>query len=109
MLGVVSGKTEVHEMLSGVMLIIVTSDLLTNCLFRRRKAAEALVVLRADTSEQMWAGVLDARAALPDTAVVVLCPQEDAFTPPGAGMRGVAFATPDTLAQVVQAQLTVQE
>ena len=51
----------------------------------------------------------DARAALPDTAVVVLCPQEDAFTPPGAGMRGVAFATPDTLAQVVQAQLTVQE
>ena len=100
-------------MLSGVMLIIVTmfavlgayylSDLLTNCLFRRRKAAEALVVLRADTSEQMWAGVLDARAALPDTAVVVLCPQEDAFTPPGAGMRGVAFATPDTLAQVVQA------
>ena len=39
MLGVVSGKTEVHEMLSGVMLIIVTmfavlgayylSDLLT--------------------------------------------------------------------------------
>lgn len=84
-------------MLSGVMLIIVTmfavlgayylSDLLTNCLFRRRKAAEALVVLRADTSEQMWAGVLDARAALPDTAVVVLCPQEDAFTPPGAGMR----------------------
>lgn len=98
MLGVVSGKTEVHEMLSGVMLIIVTmfavlgayylSDLLTNCLFRRRKAAEALVVLRADTSEQMWAGVLDARAALPDTAVVVLCPQEDAFTPPGAGMRG---------------------
>ena len=118
MLGVVSGKTEVHEMLSGVMLIIVTmfavlgayylSDLLTNCLFRRRKAAEALVVLRADTSEQMWAGVLDARAALPDTAVVVR-PQEDAFTPPGAGMRGVAFATPDTLAQVVQAQLTVQE
>ena len=116
MLGVVSGKTEVHEMLSGVMLIIVTmfavlgayylSDLLTNCLFRRRKAAEALVVLRADTSEQMWAGVLDARAALPDTAVVVLCPQEDAFTPPGAGM---AFATPDTLAQVVQAQLKVQE
>ena len=116
MLGVVSGKTEVHEMLSGVMLIIVTmfavlgayylSDLLTNCLFRRRKA---LVVLRADTSEQMWAGVLDARAALPDTAVVVLCPQEDAFTPPGAGMRGVAFATPDTLAQVVQAQLKVQE
>ncbi len=101
------------------ILIIVTmfavlgayylSDLLTNCLFRRRKAAEALVVLRADTSEQMWAGVLDARAALPDTAVVVLCPQEDAFTPPGAGMRGVAFATPDTLAQVVQAQLTVQE
>ena len=81
MLGVVSGKTEVHEMLSGVMLIIVT----------------------------MFAGVLDARAALPDTAVVVLCPQEDAFTPPGAGMRGVAFATPDTLAQVVQAQLTVQE
>ena len=89
-------------MLSGVMLIIVTmfavlgayylSDLLTNCLFRRRKAAEALVVLRADTSEQMWAGVLDARAALPDTAVVVLCPQEDAFTPPGAGMRGVAYA-----------------
>ena len=74
-----------------------------------REAAEALVVLRADTSEQMWAGVLDARAALPDTAVVVLCPQEDAFTPPGAGMRGVAFATPDTLAQVVQAQLTVQE
>ena len=57
----------------------------------------------------MWAGVLDARAALPDTAVVVLCPQEDAFTPPGAGMRGVAVATPDTLAQVVQAQLTVQE
>ena len=85
------------------------SDLLTNCLFRR-KAAEALVVLRADTSEQMWAGVLDARAALPDTAVVVLFPQEDAFTPPGAGMRGgVAFATPDTLAQVVQAQLKVQE
>ena len=84
------------------MLIIVTmfavlgaylSDLLTNCLFRRRKAAEALVVLRADTSEQMWAGVLDARAALPDTAVVVLCPQEDAFTPPGAGMRcGLRYA-----------------
>lgn len=106
-------------MLSGVMLIIVTmfavlgayylSDLLTNCLFRRRKAAEALVVLRADTSEQMWAGRAGCTRGFAGHRGGGAVPAGGRFTPPGAGMRGVAFATPDTLAQVVQAQLKVQE
>lgn len=106
-------------MLSGVMLIVVTmfavlgayylSDLLTGCLFRRRKAEDALVVLRAETGDRMWSGVLDVRAVLPDIPVVVLCAEGETVSPPGAGVRGVALATPETLAEVVEAQLNEQK
>ena len=106
-------------MLSGVMLIVVTmfavlgayylSDVLTGCLFRRKKAGDALVVLRADTGDRMWSGVLDERAALPDLPVVVRCADGEALSPPGAGVRGVALATPDTLAEVIEAQLDEQQ
>ena len=107
------------DMLSGVMLIVVTmfavlgayylSDVLTGCLFRRKKAGEALVVLRAETGDRMWAGVLDVRAALPDIPVVVLCAEGETLSPPGAGVRGVALATPETLAEVIAAQLDEQK
>lgn len=106
-------------MLSGVMLIVVTmfavlgayylSDVLTGCLFRRKKAGDALVVLRAETGDRMWAGVLDIRAALPDIPVVVLCAEGETLSPPGAGVRGVALATPETLAEVITAQLDEQQ
>ncbi len=101
-------------MLSGVMLIVVTmfavlgayylSDLLTGHLLRRKRA-RPLVVVEAESGEQLWSGVLDVRAVLPDAPVVVLCEQREALPPPGAGLRGVAFATPETLGRVVQAQL----
>lgn len=106
-------------MLSGVMLIVVTmfavlgayylSDLLTRCLLRRKGTRGALAVLRAETGEQMWSGVLDLRALLPDLPVVVLCAEGETPVPPGADLRGVALATPDTLADVIEAQLAGQE
>lgn len=106
-------------MLSGVMLIVVTmfavlgayylSDLLTNRLLRRKASGDAVVVLRAQSNEQVWAGVLDARAALPDAAVVVLRARESTLMPPQAGMRGVAFATPETLAGTIQAQFVSEQ
>lgn len=102
-------------MLSGVMLIVVTmfavlgayylSDVLTACLFRRKKTGNALVVLRAQTGDEVWAGVLDVRAALPEVPVVVLGADESARRPPKAGLRGVAFATPETLREQIEAQL----
>ena len=106
-------------MLSGVMLIVVTmfavlgayylSDVLTGCLFRRKMAGEALVVLRAETGDRMWAGVLDVRAVLPDIPVVVLCADGETIFPPGAGVRGVALATRETLAEVIEAHLEEQK
>ena len=106
-------------MLSGGMLIVVTmfavlgayylSDVLTGCLFRRKKAGEALVVLRAETGDRMWAGVLDVRAVLPDIPVVVLCADGETIFPPGAGVRGVALATRETLAEVIEAHLEEQK
>lgn len=106
-------------MLSGVMLIIVTmfavlgayylSDLLTGHLFRHRKGAQPLVVVQADSGDGMWSGVLDVRTLLPDAPVVVLCTREETLPPPGANLRGVVFATPDTLGRVVQTQLAQQQ
>lgn len=102
-------------MLSGVMLIVVTmfavlgayylSDLLTARLFRRKKLPGALLVVHADTGERVWENVLDAREALPDAPMVVLCTGEAAPLPPGAGLRGVVFATRETLGGVVYDQL----
>ena len=104
-------------MLSGIMLIVVTmfavlgayyvSEMLTRCLLRRRKLQNAVVLLAAHSPEEMWNGVLDVRAKLPESAVVVLCAQELELHRLEPSMKGVVFATPDTLGEVVCAQLAM--
>ena len=66
-------------------------------------------MLRAETGDRMWAGVLDVRAVLPDIPVVVLCADGETIFPPGAGVRGVALATRETLAEVIEAHLEEQK
>lgn len=104
-------------MLSGVMLIIVTmfavlgayylSDLLTESLFRRKRFQDAVLLVAAQTQEEVWSGVLDARKKLPDAHVVVVCPAELQLQPLEPGMQGVLFATADTLGSTVRELLAI--
>lgn len=104
-------------MLSGVMLIIVTmfavlgayylSDLLTQGLFRHKRLQDAVVLVAAQTQEEVWSGVLDTRKKLPDAHVVVLCPPELQLQPLEPGMKGVLFATTETLSATVQELLAI--
>ena len=71
-------------MLSGILLILVTmlavlgayylTELASQASAKRKTLKNAVVLLCAQDAEQMWAAVLDARAKLPDAALVVLSP-----------------------------------
>ena len=72
-------------MLSGILLILVTmlavlgayylTELASQASAKRKTLKNAVVLLCAQDAEQMWAAVLDARAKLPDAALVVLSPK----------------------------------
>lgn len=107
-------------MLSGIMLIIVTmfavlgayylSDLLTGCLFKSNAKNRVAVLLATERVEDVWNGVLDLRARIPQSTIVILCqtlPDESQRLEPS--MQGVLFATADTLADVVCRQLAVEK
>ncbi|MBP8855268.1 MAG: hypothetical protein KBG54_02050 [Oscillospiraceae bacterium] len=106
-------------MLNGVMLIIVTmfavlgayflSDVLTACIFRGNDIPRAVVLLSTGSLEQMWNGVLEVRQKNPDCEVIILCTgavDEKARLEPS--MRGVSFATPDTLGVTLCTRLHLQ-
>lgn len=106
-------------MLSGVMLIVVTmfavlgayylSDLLTACLFRSGAQNHVSVMPAGERVEDLWNSVLDLRARVPQSTIVVLCqtlPQECTRLEPS--MQDVIFATPDTLSDVVCSQLAMR-
>lgn len=102
-------------MLSGVLLIVVTmfavlgayylSDVLAGCARRRSRLCGAVVLLAADGAAQVWNGVLDVRARMPDAPVVVLCREPVDAQRLEPSMKGVVFATPETLGETVCAQL----
>lgn len=107
-------------MLSGIMLIIVTmfavlgayylSDLLTACLFKSKTESRVAVLLAADRMEDVWNGVLDLRARIPQSTIVILCqtlPADTLRLEPS--MQGVVFATPETLAEVVCRQFATEK
>ena len=107
-------------MLSGIMLIFVTmfavigayylSDLLTAFLFRSKRQANVAVLMAGDRMEDVWNGVLDLRARLPQSTVVVLCkslPADTQHLEPS--MQNVLFATPETVGEVVCQQLVVSQ
>ena len=72
-------------MLSGILLILVTmlavlgayylTELASQASAKRKTLKNAVVLLCAQDAEQMWAAVLDARAKLPDAALVVRSPK----------------------------------
>ena len=107
-------------MLSVIMLVIVTlfavlgayyvSDLLTEGMFRKRHISRITVLLATDCLEDMWNGVLDLRAKMPHTNIIVLCKEG---TPTAQrrepSLRDVVFATPETVGAVVCEQLLVQQ
>lgn len=103
-------------MLSGVMLIIVTmfavlgayflSDILTECIFKKNSAPKVIVVLASNGAEQVWNSVVDAKAKMPDTEIIVLCNSEparcEAVVP---SLRGVSFASSANIGQAVSNKL----
>ena len=94
-------------MLSGILLILVTmlavlgayylTELASQAGAKRKTLKNAVVLLCAQDAEQMWAAVLDARAKLPDAALVVLSPKAAEAQPLEPSMRGVTFASPGTV------------
>ena len=85
-------------MLSGILLILVVlgayylTELASQASAKRKTLKNAVVLLCAQDAEQMWAAVLDARAKLPDAALVVLSPKAAGAQPLEPSMRGVTFA-----------------
>ena len=108
-----AGKGE-WSMLSGILLILVTmlavlgayylTELASQAGAKRKTLKNAVVLLCAQDAEQMWAAVLDARAKLPDAALVVLSPEAQPLEP---SMRGVTFASPGTVGAEVCRLLAV--
>lgn len=104
-------------MLSGVMLIVVTTfavlgayyltELLAQGLSRHRKMPGAVVVLAPGRGGDVWGDVLDVRGRLPDTHVVVLTAGACNLQGLEPSMKGVVFATADTVAQAVCEQLCI--
>lgn len=98
-------------MLSGIMLIIVTmfamlgayyvSDLLTNFFIKKAKLKNAVVLLAAQSSEEMWNGVLNVRTKMPESVVVVLCAETLECQRLEPSMKGVLFATPQSIGEVI--------
>lgn len=103
-------------MFGSIMLVIVTlfavigayylSDLMTNYLFRTKLPRRMAIVLAADSMETMWNSVLNVRAKLPHSEIIVLCAEElqnaQVLAP---SLQDVTFATPDTVGELVQRQL----
>ena len=102
-------------MLSGILLILVTmlavlgAYYLTQASAKRKTLKNAVVLLCAQDAEQMWAAVLDARAKLPDAALVVLSPKAAGAQPLEPSMRGVTFASPATVGAEVCRLLAVPQ
>lgn len=99
-------------MLSGVALIIVMmfavlgvyflSDVLTG-LWCRERPENAVVLLAADTPEEMWDGVLNVRCRFPTSEIIVLHSRGGIGAPRlAASMKGVRFATPEDVGDVVR-------
>ncbi|MEG2930809.1 MAG: hypothetical protein RR825_03390 [Ruthenibacterium sp.] len=103
-------------MLSAVMLILVTmfavlgayylSDMFTAYVFRPKRLRRLVILQATEGMEEMWNGVLDVRARLPHTEIIVLCkegaPTCQRLEP---SLRDVVFATPQTVGAVVCEQL----
>lgn len=104
-------------MRSGIVLIVVTTfaalgvyyllELAAGALFRRGKLKNAVVLLAAGSTEEMWSNVLNVRARLPESSVIVLCEKEMDLVRLEPGMKGVVFASPDTVGETVCSQLSV--
>lgn len=107
-------------MMSVVMLIVVTifavlgayylSDLFTASVFKPKHVQRVAVLLGTDHMEDMWNNVLDLRARMPHTHIIVLCPEETATCQRlEPSLRDVVFATPETVGAVVCEQLLMAE
>ena len=99
-------------MLSGVALLIVMmfavlgvyflSEVLTG-LWCREKPENTVVLLAADTPEEMWDGVLNVRCRFPSSEIIVLRSRSGAGQQRlEASMKGVCFATPENVGDVVR-------
>ena len=104
-------------MRSGLFLIVVTLfaalgvyyllELAASALFRRGKLKNAVVLLAVGSTEEMWNNVLHVRARLPESGVIVLCEKELDVARLEPGLKGVVFASPDTVGDTVCNQLAV--
>ncbi|WP_367925812.1 hypothetical protein [uncultured Ruthenibacterium sp.] len=104
-------------MRSGVLLIVVTMfaalgvyyllELAAGALFRRGKLKNAVVLLAVGSTEEMWSNVLNVRSRLPESSVIVLCEKEMDLVRLEPGLKGVVFASPDTVGDTVCAQLAI--
>ena len=104
-------------MRSGLFLIVVTMfaalgvyyllELAASALFRRGKLKNAVVLLAVGSTEEMWNNVLHVRARLPESGVIVFCEKELDVARLEPGLKGVVFASPDTVGDTVCSQLAV--
>lgn len=104
-------------MLSGVMLVVVTTfavlgayyltELLAQGLARHRKMPGAVVVLAPSKGGDVWGDVLDLRDRLPDAHVVVVTAGACNLQGLEPSMKGVVFATADTVGPAVCEQLRI--
>lgn len=104
-------------MLSGVLLILVTmlavlgayylTELATQAGAKRKTLKNAVVLLGVQDAEQMWGAVLDARAKLPDAALVVLSPKAAENQKLEPSMKGITFASPATVGEEICRLLAV--
>ncbi|MEF9865348.1 MAG: hypothetical protein RR576_11235 [Oscillospiraceae bacterium] len=106
-------------MLSGVMLIVITmfavlgayflSDVLTSCIFKSGKIPKAIVLLSTGKLDEMWNGITDIRQKNPECDIIVLCSgamdEKERLEP---SMRGVSFATKETIGTTLCARLHLQ-
>lgn len=104
-------------MRSGIVLIVVTMfaalgvyyllELAAGALFRQGKLKNAVVLLAAGSTEEMWSNVLNVRTRLPESSVIVLCEKQMDLARLEPGMKGVVFASPETVGETVCSQLAV--
>ena len=67
----------------------------------------AVVLLAAGSTEEMWSNVLNVRTRLPESSVIVLCEKQMDLARLEPGMKGVVFASPETVGETVCSQLAV--
>ena len=99
-------------MLNGIALIIVTmfavlgvyflSDTLAR-LWCHEHPRNAIVLLSADSPEELWGGVLNVRSCMPHSEIIVLH-RKDGLNclRLEASMKGIRFATPDNVSEVIR-------